>query len=118
MLKRMLTHCGDDTRSSCVVAGDYIFLAHHAGGFDRDDIVHRMKASFNSLRNTLESVGATLDDMVQISLYFRKIEDLPKARDVFYRYFKDGFPACMTATSDFVSPACSCMLDEIGYKKS
>lgn len=31
MIIKMPTHCGDDTCSSCVVAGDYIFLAHHGG---------------------------------------------------------------------------------------
>lgn len=71
MIKRMPTHCGDDTCPSCVIAGDYIFLAHHAGGFDKDDIVYQMEASFNSLKRTLESAGATLDDMVQINLYLK-----------------------------------------------
>lgn len=28
----MPTHCGDKTCSSCVVAGDFIFLTHYAGG--------------------------------------------------------------------------------------
>lgn len=118
MIKRMPTHCGDDTCSSCVVAGDFIFLAHHAGGFDKDDVVHQMEASLSSMQRTLESVGATLDDVVQINLYLRRIEDFPKARDVFYRYFMNGFPARMTTTSDFVSPACLCMLDGVAYKKS
>ena len=36
MLKRMPTHCGDDTCASCVVAGDYIFLAHHSGHKAKD----------------------------------------------------------------------------------
>lgn len=34
MIKPMSAHYGDDTCSSCVVAGDYIFLAHHGGGQD------------------------------------------------------------------------------------
>lgn len=117
MIKRMPTHYGDDTCSSYVIAGDYIFLAHHAGGFDKDDIVHQMESSFNSLKSTLESAGATLDDMVQINLYLKNIEDFRKARDVFYKYFKDGFPARMTTTTDFVNPSCLCMLDGIAYKK-
>lgn len=113
----MPTNCEDDTCSSCVIAGDYIFLAHHAGGHDKNDIVHQMEASFNTLRGTLEAVGATLDDMVQINLYLRHIEDFSQARDVFYKYFHNGFPARMTTTTDFVSPACLCMLDGIAYRK-
>ncbi|HOM01523.1 MAG TPA: RidA family protein [Acetivibrio sp.] len=91
MIKRMPTHCGDDTCSSCVVAGDYIFLAHHAGGFEKDDIEYQMEACFNSLKNTLQSVGASLDDMVQINLYLKNIEDFRKARDVFINISRMAF---------------------------
>jgi 2-iminobutanoate/2-iminopropanoate deaminase len=63
MLKKMPTHCGDETCSSCVVAGNFIFLAHHAGGFEKQDIKHQMRAAFEGAKNTLTSVGATLNDM-------------------------------------------------------
>lgn len=117
MIRRLPTHCGDDTCSACVIAGDFIFLAHHAGGFESDDIVYQMEASFNSLRKTLESVGAKIDDIIQINLYLKNIEDFSSARDVFYKFFRDGFPARMTTTTDFVDPSCLCMLDGIAYKK-
>ena len=117
MIKRMPTHCGDETCPSCVVAGDFIFLAHHAGGFDKEDVVHQMEAAFDKLKGTLESVGASLDDMVQINLFLRDIEDFRRARDVFFKYFKGGFPARMASTTDFVDSACLCMLDGIAYKK-
>jgi 2-iminobutanoate/2-iminopropanoate deaminase len=117
MIRRMPTHCGDETCPSCVVAGDFIFLAHHAGGFDKNDVVHQMEAAFDRLKGTLESVGASLDDMVQINLFLRDIEDFRPVRDVFFKYFKDGFPARMASTTDFVDSACLCMLDGIAYKK-
>jgi 2-iminobutanoate/2-iminopropanoate deaminase len=91
MIKRMPTHCGDDTCSSSVVAGDFIFLSHHAGGFDSDDIV-------------------------QINLYLKDINDFRPARDVFYKYFRNGSPARMTTTTDFVDSKCLCMVDAIAYK--
>jgi 2-iminobutanoate/2-iminopropanoate deaminase len=116
MIKRMPTHCGDETCPSCVVAGDFIFLAHHAGGFDKDDVVHQMEAAFDKLKKTLESVGASLDDMVQINLFLKDIEDFRSARDVFFKYFYD-FPVRMASTTDFVDSACLCMLDGIAYKK-
>lgn len=118
MIRRMPSHCGDDTCPSCVVAGDYIFLAHHAGGFEKDDIEYQMEACFNSLQDTLQSVGASLDDMVQIHLYLKNLKDFRKARDVFYKFFKNGFPARMSTTTDFINPSCLCMIDGIAYKKS
>ena len=84
MITRMPTHCGDETCPACVVAGDFIFLAHHAGGFESDDIVHQMEACLEKMGGTLESVGASLEDMVQINLYLKNIEDFRIARDVFF----------------------------------
>ncbi|MDR3085581.1 MAG: RidA family protein [Christensenellaceae bacterium] len=117
MLKKMPHPSGDDTCPGCVVAGDFIFLAHHAGGFDKKDIEHQMRAAFGSMRKTLASVGATLNDMVQINLYLLNLSDFDKARAVFYEYFdKDGFPARMTLTSEFLDSNCLCMIDGVAYK--
>ena len=117
MVKRMPTHCGDGTCPSCVVAGDFIYLAHHSGGHDRKDIVHQMRAVFENMRNTLSSVGATLNDMIQVNLYMRDLSEFRLARDVFYEYFdKDNFPARMSLTTDFIDPNCLCMMDGVAYK--
>ena len=115
MIRRLPTHCGDETCASCVVAGDFIFLAHHAGGSDSDDIVHQMRACFSSMGATLQTVGASLDNIVQVNLYLRKMEDFRQARDVFHEFFTDGFPARMTTTTQFLNPACLCMLDAVAY---
>ncbi len=118
MIKRMQSNCGDETCPSCIVAGDYIFIAHHGGGQDKLDIEHQMEATFDSLKKTLASVEATLGDMVQLNLYLKDINDFRRARDVFYKYFNDGdFPVRMTTTTAFVSPNCLCMMDGIAYKK-
>lgn len=117
MMIKIPNHYGDDTCSSCVVAGDFIYLAHHGGGHDKKDIEHQMRASFESMRNTLTSVGATLNDMVQINLYLIDLSDFDEARAVFYEYFdKDSFPARMTLTSEFISQNCLCMMDGVAYK--
>jgi 2-iminobutanoate/2-iminopropanoate deaminase len=116
MFKKMPTHCGDETCSSCVVAGDFIFLAHHAGGFDKNDIAHQVRASFERMKKTLASVNASLDDMVHINFYLKDLNDFDKGRKVFYEYFKDGFPARMTLTTEFLDDDCLCMLDGVAYK--
>ncbi|HCA28938.1 MAG TPA: RidA family protein [Ruminococcaceae bacterium] len=117
MLKKMPTHCGDETCSSCVVAGDFIYLAHHAGGFEKQDIKHQMRATFERTKSTLTSVGATLNDMVQINLYLKNLDDFDGAREVFYEYFDKGnFPARMTSQTDFLDDDCLCMIDGVAYK--
>jgi len=113
----MPTHCGDDTCPSCVVAGDFIFLAHHAGGSTGQGIIHQMRAVLESVKNTLDKTGATLSDMVQINLYLKDLADFDGAREVFFEYFdRDCFPARMTKTTDFLDAGRLCMVDGVAYK--
>lgn len=117
-IKRMPTHCGDKTCPSCVIAGDYIYLAHHAGGFEKRDIRHQMRAVFERVKNTLATAGATLGDMVQIHLYLYDLSDFDGAIEVFNEYLdEDCFPARMTSTSEFLNKECLCMIDGVAYKK-
>ena len=116
-MRKMPTHCGDDTCSACVVAGDFICLAHHAGGFDQNDVKHQTRAAFERMKDTLAKVGATLNDMAQINLYLKNLEDFREARDVFYEYFEEGsFPARMTSQTEFIDGNCLCMIDGVAYK--
>jgi 2-iminobutanoate/2-iminopropanoate deaminase len=112
----MQTHTGDDTHSSCVVAGDFIFLAHHGGGQDKADIEHQVRATFESMKKTLSTVGATLDDMVQLNFYIKDTEDFNRGRDIFKEYFNNGAPARMTVVTEFLSPSILCQMDGIAYK--
>ena len=117
MIRRMPTHCYDETCPSCVVAGDFIYLAHHAGKFDRQEITYQMRTAFDKMQKTLQSAGASLNDMVQINLYLRNLSDFDAAIDVFREYFDAGcFPARMTQTTDFLDAECLCMIDGVAYK--
>ena len=116
MVIKMPTHCKDDTLSSCIIAGDYIFLAHHGGGQDIQDIVHQTKATIESMAHTLETAGATLDDVVQLNFYIKNVADFRKGADVFREYFKNGAPARTTVVTEFVGGACLCQMDGIAYK--
>lgn len=116
MVRKMPTHCKDDTLSSCVIAGDYIFLAHHGGGQDIQDIVHQTRATIESMAHTLETAGATLEDIVQLNFYLKNVADFRKGADVFREYFKNGAPARTTVVTDFVGDACLCQMDAIAYK--
>jgi len=115
MLKRMPTHCGDETCSSCVVAGDYIFLAHHGGGFEKKDLAYQTRVTFESIKRTLAQVGAGLENIVQLNYYIRNTEDFDAGRDVFFEYFPNGAPARMTVVTRFLDDDCLCQIDGIAY---
>lgn len=116
MLKKMPTHCGDDTCSSCVIAGEYIFLAHHAGGQDVNDMGHQVRATIESMKHTLSTVNATLDDIVQVNFYIKNVSDFRKGTDIFREYFKNGAPARTTIVTEFIGSECLCQMDGIAYK--
>jgi len=117
MLKRMPTHCGDETCASCVVASDFIYLAHHAGGSTKQGIAHQMRATFESVKNTLNQAGASLNDMVQINLYLKDLADFDEAREVFFEYFEKDF----TDAGDILRDSCKvlkpgpCMLRQFDF---
>lgn len=116
MLQRMPTHCGDETCAACVTAGDFIFLAHHAGGFEKAEMAHQVRAAFERMKETLATVGATLDDMVQLNFYIKDRADFAEGRDVFFEYFPGGAPARMTVVTQFLDERCMCMMDGIAYR--
>lgn len=116
MLRRIGNLYGDETCSSCVVAGDYIFLAHHGGGQDVADLAHQTRASLEQLSQTLASVGACMEDVVQITYYIRSTEDFRKGADVFREFFPKGAPVRTTVVTDFIGANCLCQVDGIAYK--
>ena len=93
-----------------------IFLAHHADGFEKQDIAHQTRVVFERMKETLASVGATLDDMVQLNFYIKNVDDFDAGRDVFEEYFQNGAPARMTVVTQFLDDACLCQIDGIAYK--
>ena len=116
MIRKIPTHRGDDTYSTCVVAGDFIFLAHHGGGQDVNDIAHQVKETFENIKHTLSTVNATLDDMVQMNFYIRNTEDFSRGVEIFREYFNNGAPARTTVVTEFLGESCLCQIDGIAYK--
>ena len=120
MLKKMPTHSKDDTFSSCVVAGDYIFLAHHSGQSSDNigDIEKQVRNTFENIKKTLSTVNASLDDLVEIKFYLKDKDDFRKGINVFKEYFKNGAPARTTIFTDFLDDNCLCQMDGIAYKQN
>ena len=117
-IQRFPPYGGDPTCPACVVAGDFIYLGHHAGGFEKREIRYQMRAVFERVKSTLAAAGATLNDMVQIHLYLYDLEDFEGAVEVFHEYFdQDCFPARMTSTTEFLDKECLCMVDGVAYKQ-
>ena len=108
------------TFSTCVVAGDFVFTSHLAGldeeGNWPENVEEQTEHCFRRLERALEAAGATLSDVVKTTVYLKNIEDFGKMREVYRRQFTDGYPARMTATSEFIAPEILVMIEAVAYK--
>jgi 2-iminobutanoate/2-iminopropanoate deaminase len=108
------------TFSTCVVAGDFVFTSHLAGldeeGNWPESVEGQTEHCFRRLARTLEAAGSTLSDVVKTTVYLKNIEDFGKMGEVYRRKFTDGYPARMTATSEFIDPEILVMIEAVAYK--
>jgi len=102
------------TFSSYVKAGDFIFISHQ-GGAPGGDVVCQLEEAFQSLRETLKTEGAGLDDVVKITMLLKNKEDFPRIEDVYRRVFKNSFPARTTIITDFAAEDILVQIDAVAY---
>jgi 2-iminobutanoate/2-iminopropanoate deaminase len=101
--------------SLAVAAGDHVFLALHRGF--GDTFVEQLRDVFTQLARTLAEFDLALTDLVKVNVWLKDIADLPAMEAGFVDHFPpDGFPARMTATTEFVDDDCLLMIDGIAYR--
>ncbi|MEN8905834.1 MAG: Rid family hydrolase [Clostridiales bacterium] len=118
MFKEVPTNRDEKAYPSCVVSGNYIYISHHDGGHDRNDITYQMEETFKNLDKTLKSINITFDDIIQINLYLKNFKDIKSANSIFCKFFKNGFPKKMKTITKNISNNRLCMIDGVAYKKS
>ena len=59
----------------------------------KGDIEAQTKQALENIKALLEATGATLDDVVKITVFITNMEDMDKVRKVRRQYFKRRFPA-------------------------
>ena len=109
------------TFSTCVIAGNFIYTSHQAGMVDElgnklGTIQAQTHQCFKNLERVLVTAGATLDDVVKVTVYLKDIDDFSEMREEYRHHFSHGYPARMTATTDFIDDDCLIMLDVVAYK--
>jgi len=59
----------------------------------RGDVVAQTRKVLDNLTLALAAAGATLDDVVKVTVYLANVDDRPKVNEVRKAYFKDNKPA-------------------------
>jgi enamine deaminase RidA (YjgF/YER057c/UK114 family) len=107
--------------ANAVIAGDYIFTSYQAGVVDDagnliETIEGQTEQCITNLTRTLAKAGATLDDVVKITLLVRTHEEFRKAMTVYERFFPENCPARTTIITQFLGDAILIQLDAVAYK--
>jgi 2-iminobutanoate/2-iminopropanoate deaminase len=94
--------------SPAIRAGDYIFVSGQ-GGFQNPKTGEAIKGieaqtrqCLQNMKQVLETAGASLDDVVKVTLFLGNVADYAKMNEVYQSYFQKGLPARSTAVAGLV----------------
>ncbi len=84
--------------SNAVLVGDTLYLAGSIGvdaetGAPPDSIEEEVRIVMDSMKQRLEMVGMTMDDLVNVTVYCPDLSLYDKFNAVYRTYFKEHFPA-------------------------
>lgn len=85
--------------SQAVSAGDWIFLSGQigldpaSGALVVGDAAREAARAFDNLRAVAEQAGATLGDVVKLTVYLVDLADYERINEVMKRYFDPPYPA-------------------------
>ena len=102
------------TYSSYVRSGDYIFTSICTGW--GKTIEEHCENAILKLQNYLKDANATLDDVVKVTVTFKRGENFEALKTVFKKYFKNGYPARNTIlVEEFLNKNILIQIDAIAY---
>ena len=96
--------------SQAIKTEQFIFVAgtggHHDphSGEERKGIVAQTKQCLDTMKEVLETSGASLSDIVTVTAYVRNLDDFPDFNETYKTYFPKDPPARATLITGFVRP--------------
>ena len=106
--------------SSAVRAGDFIFVSA-VGPVDGNDqysfgdVQQQTRQTILNLQKVLASCGATLNDVVQCSVFLLDVTEFPKMNEVYAEFFGEIKPARTTVEGKFFRPEMRVGMDCVAY---
>ena len=85
--------------SHAIKVGNAIYVAGQVGVDEGDNIVGggdcaaQATQAFENLKRVLEAAGASLRDVVKLTIFVKSFDDIGKVREARRKYFSDYFPA-------------------------
>ena len=105
-------------------AGDFVFVSGQGpvdSATDKmsyGDIQHETRIALNNVKRLLEAAGATLADVVKVSVFLKDGNDFPAMNEVYREFFDADRPTRTTVAVAFADPTMKIEIDCIAYKPS
>lgn len=109
--------------SPAVKAGDYIFMSGQGGTVDADGkelktIEAQTRQCLENMKRVLEAAGASLDDVVKVTVFLGDGNNFDKMNEVYRSYFPKDLPARSTAVTGLAVPTMLLEIECIVYHPS
>ncbi|HUS78615.1 MAG TPA: RidA family protein [Patescibacteria group bacterium] len=106
--------------SSAVRAGDFIFLSGHAGMRDDDGnpletVEDQTRKTLENISKTLKAAGASLDDVVKVTVYLGDQGHFSRMNEVYGTFFKEDLPARSTCITGLAVPNMLLEMECVAY---
>jgi 2-iminobutanoate/2-iminopropanoate deaminase len=82
------------------------------------DIQHETRITLNNVERLLEAGGASLGDVVKVSVFLKDGKDFPAMNEVYREFFDAQRPTRTTVAVAFSDPLMKVEIDCIAYKPS
>ena len=84
--------------SQAIVAGGFVFCSGMAGidpetGAPGDGIEAQAEQALRNLAAVLEAAGASMDDLVKVTIFYSDVDDFGRLNEVYARHMPDPPPA-------------------------
>ena len=104
-----------------IKAGDYIFVAGQSGFQDRktgkaiEGIEAQTGQCIEHMKQVLEAAGASLDDVVKVTVFLSDVANYPRIHETYEHYFPKDQPVRATVITGLVRPEMLVEMDCIAY---
>ena len=96
--------------SPAVKAGDYIFVSGQTGfvepktGKNLEGIEAQTIQCLNNMESVLKDTGASLSDVVKVTIFLKNEQDFLKVNEIYVTYFVNNKPARSTVITGLLNP--------------
>ena len=109
----------DDTwaHSAIVEAGDYVYISYCMKN-EGQSIENQINGAFDILSDRLETIGLTLESVVQMDCLFKDINDLEFLGEIIKERFHGKYPARKAYETKFIRDGISFQVDAIAFREN